>query len=63
MFKYVRNSRQMTAPGRESKQYNLKAKLGGHASTVSEAKKAVKSNQIMSKVQSLIPSLQWANQN
>ena len=42
MFKYVRNSRQMTAPGRESKQYNLKAKLGGHASTVSEAKKLLK---------------------
>lgn len=63
MFKHVRNSRRRTAPGRESKQDNLQAKLGGHASTVSEAKKTVKSNQIMSKVQSLIPSLPWANQN
>lgn len=32
----------MTATRRNSKQYNLKAKLGGHATITSEAKNCVK---------------------
>lgn len=39
MFKYFRNGGETTAPRRNRKQSNPNAKLGGHASIVSEAKK------------------------
>lgn len=42
MFTYLRNGGQITVTRRNSKQYGLKAKVGGHGSIVSEAKKLLK---------------------